>query len=141
MAKIKNKTKSTYEREELVEVIVYDILSGVSRYRIKLKLDRDNYDGFTTSSLSRATKYNLIQEAYTKCEIPLEAEKDKMRNLQIARLEDMLEESRDARDRQNALGIIKEINKLTGIYPTENVTVSGDGNLNVRISFGIEEEK
>lgn len=140
MAKIKNKTKSTYDRESIVEVLVCDILNGVSRYRVKLKLDRDNYEGYKTSSLSRATKYNLIQEAYAKCEIPLEEEKEKMRNLQIARLEDMLEESRDARDRQNALGIIKEMNKLTGIYPTENVTVSGDGKLNVRISFGLGSE-
>ena len=136
----KNKSKSTYEREDIIEMMVCDILNGVSRFRVMKKLEKNAYEDVETASFSRAKKYSLLQEAYERCTVPLEEEREKLRNLQIARLEDILEECREQRDRANAVNTIKEINKLTGIYPTENVTVSGDGKISVNISFGLEHE-
>ena len=132
-----NKICAKYDREELVQLIVCDILNGVSRYRVLLKLKRDLYPDIETSKFSRSKQYDLIQEAYENCKIPLAKERDKMRNLQLARLEDILEECRDQNDRANAVNVIKEMNKLTGIYEPEKVDVTGD--IKVNRSFGIEE--
>lgn len=132
----KRKKSMTQKKEELIELIVCDLLNGVSRYRVRLKMERDQYPDFETSTMSRSGIYKYIDEAYDLCKIPLAKERDKMRNLQLARLEDILEECRDARDRQNAIGVIKEINKLTGIYEPEKVDVTGT--INVNIDFGLD---
>lgn len=132
----KRKNSITQKKEELIELLVCDLLNGVSRYRVRLKMERDQYPDFTTSTMSRSGIYKYIDEAYDLCKIPLSKERDKMRNLQLARLEDILEEARDQNDRQSAIGAIKEMNKLTGIYEAEKVDVTGT--INVNIDFGLD---
>ena len=131
-----NKVRPKFEREEIVELIVCDLLNGLSRYKILLKLDRDSYEGYNTSVFSRSKKYELVSEAYEKCKIPLAEDRQKQRELFIARYEDILEECRDQRDRQNAIATLKEMGKLLGLYEPEKVDITG--NMNVEISFGLE---
>lgn len=132
------KRKSTYDREELVQLVTNDILNGFSRYRVLLKLERDAYPDIETSKFSRSTRYSIVQEAYDNCKVPLAEDRQRMRDLCLARLEDILEEARDQNDRQNAIASIKEMNKLLGLYEPDKVDVTGD--ITVDISFGLEED-
>ena len=134
-----NKNRPKFDREELVQLIVCDILNGVSRYRVMLKLKRDQYEGFESSKYSRSKQYDLIEEAYNNCKIPLAEDRQKQRELFIARYEDILEECRDSRDRQNAIAALKEMGKILGIYDPEKVDVTA--NVNVDISFGLEDNE
>lgn len=134
-----NKVRPVFDREELVQHIVCDILNGMSRYRVMLKLNRDQYEGFESSKFSRTKKYDLVKEAFEHCKIPLAEDRQKQRELFVARLEDILEEARDAHDRQNAIAAIKEIGKIIGIYEPEKVDVTAD--VNVEISFGLESDE
>lgn len=132
-----NKTdRKRWDREELVQLMTCDILNGMSPYRVRLKLSRDQYEGFQSSKYCERKIYYLLEDAYKNCRIPLAKEREKMRNLQLARLEDLLEECRDQNDRQSAIATIKEMNKLAGIYEAEKVDVTGT--INVNIDFGLD---
>ena len=131
------KARPKFDREELVQLIVCDILNGMSRYRVLLKLKRDQYEDFKSSEFSRSKQYDLVQEAYECCKIPLAEDRQKQRELFIARYEDILEECRDSRDRQNAIAALKEMSRLLGLYEPDKVDVKA--NVNVDISFGLED--
>lgn len=133
-----DKKRPKFDREELVQLITIDILQGMSRYRVLLKLDRDQYPDVRSSEFSRSKKYDILQEAYEQCKIPLAENRQKARDLMMARLEDILEEARDQNDRQNAIAAIKEINKLMGIYEPEKQEIKADINEKIEISFGLE---
>ncbi len=134
-----NKERPKFDREELVQLIYIDIINGVSRYQILLKLKRDQYEGFESSKFSRSKQYDLIQEAFENCKIELKEQKEQQKELMYQRLLDVYQECRDARDRQNAISALKELKKLMGLDDPDKVDVTGD--LKVNISFGIEEEK
>jgi len=127
--------KKHMDRDELVQLMTCDILNGMSKYRVKLKLQRDKYEDFVTSKFSERKIYYLLEEAYNNCKIPLAKDRQKMRELFISRYEDILEEARDARDRQNAINALKEMGKILGIYEPEKVDVTGA--INVNIDFGL----
>ena len=131
--------KKHMDRDELVQLMTCDILNGMSKYRVKLKLQRDQYEDFVTSKFSERKIYYLLEEAYSNCKIPLAEDRQKMRELFISRYEDILEEARDARDRQNAINALKEMGKILGIYEPEKVDVNA--NVNVDISFGLEDNE
>lgn len=133
-----NKVRPKFDREELVQLMVCDILNGMSRYRVQLKLKRDQYEGFESSKYSRSKQYDLIQEAYNNCKPQLEKDRQKQREMFIARYEDILEEARNASDRQNAIAALKEMGKILGVYDPENVNITAD--LKVDVSFGLEDE-
>lgn len=135
----KVKARPKLEREEIVQLLVCDILNGVSRYRCKLKLERDQYPDIKTSELSRSTRMNLLQEAYLKCKPHIEEDMNRRRDMFIARYEDILEECRDQRDRQNAIACLKEMGKILGVYDPIKVDVKGD--VNVDITFGLDNEE
>lgn len=131
-----NKERPKFDREELVQLIYTDIINGVSRYQILLKLKRDQYEGFESSKFSRSKQYDLIQEAFENCKIELKEQREQQKELMYQRLLDVYQESRDARDRQNAISALKELKKLMGLDDPDKVDVTGD--LKVNISFGIE---
>lgn len=138
--KTKDKKTIPIEKEELLELIWIDIVNGLSRYQISLKLDRDAYPNHHTSKLSRSCKYNYIQEAYLNCEYELKENKDKQRDLFYERVLSVYNDSVDQRDRKNALKALDMIGKLGGLYAKEEKDVNISGNINAVISFGIEEE-
>ena len=127
-----------YDKSDLIEHIVCDILNGVSRYRILKKLEKDAYEGFETSDICRSNRYKIIKAAYDECKVPLAKDKQKMRELQLARLDDILEECRDQNDRNNAINAIKETNKLLGLYEAEKVELTGK--MEITVDFGLEDK-
>ena len=132
------KTRPKFDREELVQLIYTDIINGVSRYQILLKLKRDQYEDFESSKFSRSKQYDLIQEAFENCKIELKEQREQQKELMYQRLLDVYQESRDARDRQNAISALKELKKLMGLDDPDKVDVNA--NVNVDISFGLEDE-
>ena len=133
------KTRPKFDREELVQLIYTDIINGVSRYQIMLKLKRDQYEGFESSKFSRSKQYDLIQEAFENCKIELKEQREQQKELMYQRLLDVYQESRDARDRQNAISALKELKKLMGLDDPDKVDVNA--NVNVDISFGLEDNE
>lgn len=134
-----DKQRPKYDREELIQQMVIDILNGMSRYRVMLKLDRDQYPDVESSKFCRSKKYELIAEAYEQCKIPLAEDRQKLRDLMVARLEDILEEARDQRDRANAIASIKEICKLFGVYEPEKKEVKAEVKEIIDIDFNFDE--
>lgn len=133
------KVRPKFDREELVQLIYVDLINGVSRYQILLKLKRDQYEGFESSKFSRSKQYDLIQEAYENCKIELKEQKEQQKELMYQRLLDVYQECRDARDRQNAISALKELKKLMGLDDPDKVDVTA--NVNVDISFGLEDNE
>ena len=142
---IKKKTKEKkfipLKKEELIELIFLDLINGESRYRIMLKLDRDAYDGFTTSKLSRATKYYYIAEAYKNCEAERREEREKQRDLFFERILSVYNDAIMNRDRQNALKALDMGCKLANLYPKEEKDINLNGSINANISFGLNKEE
>ena len=112
--KSSDKPREPFDKEALIELIWIDLVQGESRYRILLKLERDAYDGFTTSKLSRATKYNYIQEAYNNCKATLEEEQSKQRELFYERILSVYNDAITSGDRGNALRALELAVKLSG---------------------------
>ena len=141
MKKTKNKKYISLKKEELIELIFLDLINGESRYRIMLKLDRDAYDGFTTSKLCRATKYFYIAEAYKNCEAERREEREKQRDLFFERILSVYNDAIMNRDRQNALKALDMGCKLANLYPKEEKDINLNGNINANISFGLNKEE
>ena len=138
--KTKDKKMIPLEKEELLELIFLDLIQGESRYRIMLKLDRDAYPGHKTSKLSKACKYQYIQEAILNCQYELKENKDKQRDIFYQQILGVFYDAQQANDRQSALKALDLIGKLAGLYAKEEKDVNISGNINATISFGLEEE-
>lgn len=137
--KSSDKPREPLDKEALIELIWVDLVNGVSRYQIMLKLERDAYDGFTTSKLSRTSKYNYLQEAYNNCKVELAEEKERQRDLFYERILSVYNDSVDQRDRQNALKALDMAIKLGGLYEQKQ-DINLTGTIKANISFGIEED-
>lgn len=138
--KTKDKRTIPLEKEELLELIFLDLIQGFSRYQIMLKLDRDAYPGHNTSKLSRACKYNYIQEAILNCQAELKETKDKQRDIFYQQILGVFYDAQQANDRQNALKALDMLGKVAGLYAKEEKDVNISGNISATISFGLEEE-
>ena len=138
--KTRDKRTIPLEKEELLELIFLDLIQGFSRYQIMLKLDRDAYSGHKTSKLSKACKYQYIQEAMLNCEAELKETKDKQRNLFYQQILGVFYDAEQANDRQNALKALDMLGKVAGLYAKEEKDVNISGNISATISFGLEEE-
>ena len=138
--KTSDKKKIPIEKEELLELIFLDLIQGYSRYQILLKLDRDAYPGHNTSKLSRACKYNYIQEAILNCQAELKETKDKQRDIFYQQILGVFYDAQQANDRQSALKALDMLGKVTGLYAKEEKDVNISGNISATISFGLEEE-
>lgn len=142
MADVKRKSsekKQPFDKKALIELIWIDLVNGVSRYQILLKLDRNAYEGFDTSRLGRTSRYNYIQEAYNNCKAELQEEKQKQRDLFFERILSVYNDAIENRDRQSALKALDMGIKLSGLYD-EKKDINITGNINANISFGLEEE-
>lgn len=135
------KGRIPFEKDELIELMWIDLMSGVSRYQIMLKLERDAYEGFKTSKLSRASKYKYLQLAYGKCEGELQEERAKLRELFYSRFLSVYEEAMENRDRQNAIRALDLACKIAGAYAEEKKDITLRGDIKATINFGIGEDK
>lgn len=139
--KTSDKKKIPIEKEELLELIFLDLIQGYSRYQILLKLDRDAYPGHNTSKLSRACKYNYIQEAILNCQAELKETKDKQRDIFYQQILGVFYDAQQANDRQSALKALDLIGKVAGLYAKEEKDINLNGSINANISFGLNKEQ
>ena len=137
--KSSEKTKQPLDKEALIELIWIDLVQGVSRYQIMLKLERDAYPGFETSKLGRTSRYNYVQEAYKNCAFERAEEKEKQRDLFYERILNVYNDAIENRDRQNALKALDLGIKLGGLYEQKQ-DINLNGTIKTNISFGIEGE-
>lgn len=138
--KTKEKKTIPLEKEELLELIFLDLIQGYSRYQILLKLDRDAYPNHKTSKLSKACKYNYIQEAILNCQAELKETKDKQRDIFYQQILGVFYDAQQSNDRQSALKALDMLGKVAGLYAKEEKDVNISGNISATISFGLEEE-
>lgn len=138
--KSSDKTREPFDKKALIELIWIDLIQGESRYRIMLKLERDAYEGFTTSNLSRTSKYNYIQEAYNNCAEERAEKLEKQRDLFYERIMNVYNDALENRDRQSALKALDMGMKLGKLYPNEEKDINLSGNISASISFGLEED-
>ena len=135
------KGRIPFEKDELIELMWIDLMSGVSRYQIMLKLERDAYEGFKTSNLSRASKYKYLQLAYGKCEGELQEERAKLRDLFYSRFLSVYEEAMESRDRQNAIRALDLASRIAGVYAEEKKDITLRGDIKATINFGLENKE
>lgn len=135
------KGRIPFEKDELIELMWIDLMSGVSRYQIMLKLERDAYDGYETSKLSRASKYKYLQLAYGKCEGELQEERAKLRDLFYSRFLSVYEDAMENRDRQNAIRALDLASKIAGVYAEEKKDITLRGDIKATINFGLENKE
>lgn len=134
----KDKKQIPLKKAELLELIWIDLVNGISRYQIMLKLERDAYPGHKTSKLSRACKYQYIQEALLNCREERKEELEKQKDLFYERILNVYNDAIDGRDRQSALKALDMIGKLGGLYEKQDINLTGT--ITATISFGIEQE-
>lgn len=138
--KSSDKPREPFDKKALIELIWLDLIQGESRFRILLKLERDAYEGFTTSTLSRASKYNYIREAYNNCAEERTEQLEKQRDLFYERIMNVYNDAMENRDRQSALKALDMGMKLGKLYPKEEKDINLSGNISASISFGLEGE-
>lgn len=141
MEKQEKQNRLPYKKEELLELIWCDIMNGVSRYQIKLKLERDAYEGYPTSTYSRSGQYKLIKDAYDKCEIELQGKRDELRKVFYDRFLSLYNDCIENGDRRTALETLKYITKLSGLEEPEKIELSGTLNENINITFGFNKDE
>lgn len=140
------KERPNWEKEDLIERIYLKLLEGESRYRILLMLERDAFtdeDGkpMITSKMSRASRYNYIKDAYSRCETELKESRDQQRQIFWERAMNVYNDAIQAKDRANALKALDMVAKLSGIYAPEQKEIMAEVNQTVEISFGLGEEQ
>lgn len=138
--KSSEKKKQPFDKEALTEIVWCEIVNGISRFQILKKLEKDAYEGFETSKMSRTAKYNLIQSAYNNCESELKEQKEKQRDLFYERILSVYNDAIENRDRQSALKALDMGMKLGNLYPKEEKDINISGSINATISFGLEED-
>lgn len=133
------KKRQPLDKEALIELIWIDLVNGVSRYQIMLKLERNAYEGFDTSKIKRSTRYNYVQEAYNNCKAELREEKEKQRDLFYERILSVYNDAVNNNDRQAALKALDMGIKLSGLY-VEEKNINLTGTIKADITFGLEED-
>lgn len=128
------------QREEIIELMWCDLVNGVTRYQIDLKLQNDTYfnEGRTTihtNKLSDSSRYYYMQDTLERCKAELGEKRDQEVAVIINQFKDVYNEAREQRDRQSAIAALKELSKLRGYYAPEKVEV----NQTLNIDFGFNE--
>lgn len=136
-----DKTRKPLEKVLLVELVWKDLVKGLSRYEILRKLENDGYEGFKTSEVSRASRYNYIQEAYENAKGELREEKEKQRDMFYERVLSVYKDALKSNDRKNALKALDMAIKLSGLYAEEKKDITLRGDIKATINFGIGGEK
>ena len=105
---LKKKIRRGQSREKLIEYLMSDTNVASHAY-------------------SRPVALDIIHKAYEDVAQQEELVKSKIRPIQLARCEEVLEEALKANDRNNALKAIDIINKLYSLYiEKQEVALSGD---------------
>lgn len=115
--------------------LVYNgIMQGFNQSNLMKYLMEDLWATGTKHTWRDAQK--LISDVRVKIREDFKAQHDTLRETQMARLEDLYYESRENNDRFGALNVIKEINKMTGLYEPTKIEAKIEGD--ITIDFGLD---
>ena len=125
--------------EQLKRHIQNDILQGGTQKALVSRMVEDYYDvGYT---LSEHSARDLIAKCRKELRDDWIEERKHLQEIQLQRLLDLYSESREAMDRMNALNTLKEVNKMTGLYPSEKLDVNANIKGDIVIDFGFNKEE
>lgn len=131
---------STQRKDFLMELVIQDILRGKLDRECVTKLQTDKYGMGKIVSWEGARQ--LVKKAKQTLIADMKEETENLKQKMLARILDVYNESRDARDRQNALKSLEIINKLLGLNEGDKMKAEMDLNKNkFTISFGSTESK
>lgn len=131
---------STQRKDFLMELVIQDILRGKLDRECVTKLQTDKYGMGKIVSWEGARQ--LVKKAKQTLIADMKEETENLKQKMLARILDVYNESRDARDRQNALKSLEIINKLLGLNEGDKMKAKMDLNKNkFTISFGSTESK
>lgn len=100
------------------------LISGVSMYEIKLKLQNGEYDWFPGSEEKDSSNLDkIVMEALDTCQFESMAARDSQKALHLERYLDLYRECRNSSDRSNARAILSDIAKLMGLNSPSQVQV------------------
>lgn len=132
IAKVKDNTKNP--KTALSRICVSKaILDGMTYMQIRRALQDDTLGIGRKITKNGAEK--LLADVYKDMKQCFQEEKEYLINAQYERLMNLYATSMAVNDRQNALGALKELNKMTGLYANKvDVNLSGE----IEIDFGLD---
>lgn len=124
--------------EQLRRCVAKDILKGATQIKLIQKINKDAYG--LGIKLPKDSAENLISKTRKELREDWIEERKGLQEIQLQRLMDLYEESREANDRYSALNTMKEINKMVGLYEAEKIKVDASINGSIEIDFGFSED-
>ncbi|MBQ0089745.1 MAG: hypothetical protein KBT27_10500 [Prevotellaceae bacterium] len=121
--------------EQLKKEVYNDILRGNTQSNLVNKITTDYYNVGLKYSVHTAK--DLISEVRRIVRADYQEEQKFLRESNINRLLDLYNESFEVGDRSTALKTLQEMNKMCGLYESEKLDVTLNGN--VDINFGFDE--
>ena len=130
------KTKKFNEIEDIINQIACDIVNGVQRSDILIKLQKAIYDGQTKKYTER-TSENIYQVAMQRLKQDREKDMDDLKDKLYSQYYQLYQ---DAMEVGNTIGAKAVLDSIAKVFIGENKNVSLNGNLNedknVTIRFG-----
>lgn len=110
------------ERQVRLDKIRELLISGISMYEIKLKLENGEYEWFPDSDEKDGSYLDkMILEALDTCQYESMAARDGQKSLHLERYLDLYRDCRNNNDRSNARAILSDIAKLMGLNSPSQV--------------------
>lgn len=129
-----NKRKNNIIREELIKESMNGVLNGGTYNTLVENIMCDAY-GYNVK-YCRSTAEAIVTEARKRIKNEVAITYPEIKEQIIAMLLDIVTESREEKDRSNAIKAIAELNKMLGNYEAQKVEAKVDNTIN--INFGLD---
>lgn len=130
---------STLDRTNVLFQVYDEVLKGKTMNQILTNIQNGKY-GYPYCT---EYAYDIMAEARDMLEIDFQQEKPFLKQKFFLMLQDIYAESREAKDRQNAISSIRELSKLMGLYDDsksrQSVTVKSKDE-EITISFNLYDD-
>lgn len=130
-----NKRKNNIIREELIKESMNGVLNGGTYNTLVENIMCDTYGYGVT--YCRSTAEAIVTEARRRIKNEVAITYPEIKEQIIAMLMDIVTESREEKDRSNAIKAIAELNKMLGNYEAQKVEAKVE-NQNININFGLD---
>lgn len=136
-ARIASQTKDI-----LINRIATDIVAGLNRRRVIMKLKDNQYDmPFKTSDYTKDSMDHLYTDALNELKVECDGKKEELRNILYERYMLVYETSIESNDRTNALNALKEVAKMLGLNEPEQVNVNEKQTIIIDFGFKRDDDE
>lgn len=136
-ARIASQTKDI-----LISRIANDIVAGLNRRKVLMKLKDNQYDmPFKTSDYTNDSMNHLYADAINELKVECDGKKEELRNILYERYMLVYETSIESNDRTNALNALKEVAKMLGLNEPEQVNVNEKQTIVIDFGFKRDDEE